>query len=400
MERIYVDGSKNKKSGFKQFFNKKGSTAVVIVVALVAVVSLLAFGFSRISYALPEVNTLPESFVSAQVTNDDVAIGQTLSGKTVMNHREAYTEVNGEKITVFCIEKDITYDAGQTYTRGKYINNQGLIYLMSQLYPNKKFQKDNVDLPRNFQVWLTQAAIWTYLYETGAPNNSSFGEIVNDVKDVNALYGADGNLVHANAKDLNVTYYDLYIKDLVATAKTYNGKTILSVSKKSDTISITNDNKYYQTDLISVVGTVDNELVQNFLGYSVKLGNAPEGTILVDEKGNKYDNLDNMSPTSKFYVRIPVDKVSDKSKDITISIDGNFEKYVGYEYESGEYQKITDVRIKNDVISRPLNFKLDYTPEVPDTGMNTAQTIYFIGLIVLLSGVGIIYANAKPEGMR
>ena len=28
--------------------------------------------------------------------------------------------------------------------------------------------------------------------------------------------------------------------------------------------------------------------------------------------------------------------------------------------------------------------------------MSTAQTIYFIGLIVLLCGVGIVYANAKP----
>ena len=32
----------------------------------------------------------------------------------------------------------------------------------------------------------------------------------------------------------------------------------------------------------------------------------------------------------------------------------------------------------------------------PDTGMSAAQTIYFIGLIVLLCGVGIVYANAKP----
>ena len=32
----------------------------------------------------------------------------------------------------------------------------------------------------------------------------------------------------------------------------------------------------------------------------------------------------------------------------------------------------------------------------PDTGMNNAQTIYFIGLIILLCGVGIVYANAKP----
>ena len=33
---------------------------------------------------------------------------------------------------------------------------------------------------------------------------------------------------------------------------------------------------------------------------------------------------------------------------------------------------------------------------VDDYGISTAQTIYFIGLIVLLCGIGIIYANSKP----
>ena len=36
------------------------------------------------------------------------------------------------------------------------------------------------------------------------------------------------------------------------------------------------------------------------------------------------------------------------------------------------------------------------TDAADDTGMSKAQTIYFIGLIVLLCGVGIVYANAKP----
>ena len=35
-----------------------------------------------------------------------------------------------------------------------------------------------------------------------------------------------------------------------------------------------------------------------------------------------------------------------------------------------------------------------------DTGMTTVQTIYFIGLIVLLCGVGIVYANAKPVQVK
>ena len=220
MERIYVDGSKSKRSNFKQFFNKKGSTAVVIVVALVAVVSLLAFGFSRISYALPAVDTLPESFTSAQTASDEVVIGKTINSEEgVMRLNEFYTEINGERQTVFCIEYDVNYGTGVTYTRGRYINDQGLVYLMSQLYPNKTFQKAGVDLPRNFQVWISQAAIWTYLYETANPNNSNFSSIYDKVKTVNRLYGSDAVEVLANDSDINVTYYDLYIKDLVAAAK-------------------------------------------------------------------------------------------------------------------------------------------------------------------------------------
>ena len=37
---------------------------------------------------------------------------------------------------------------------------------------------------------------------------------------------------------------------------------------------------------------------------------------------------------------------------------------------------------------------------VPDTGVSSAQTIYFVGLIVLLCGVGIVYANAKPVQVK
>ena len=50
----------------------------------------------------------------------------------------------------------------------------------------------------------------------------------------------------------------------------------------------------------------------------------------------------------------------------------------------------------NVKVQKGKEFTLDYSPEVPDTGVTAAQTIYFIGLIILLSGVGIIYANVKP----
>ena len=43
--------------------------------------------------------------------------------------------------------------------------------------------------------------------------------------------------------------------------------------------------------------------------------------------------------------------------------------------------------------------QFDLAP-APDTGISAGQTIYFVGLIVLLCGVGIIYANAKPTQVQ
>ena len=39
-----------------------------------------------------------------------------------------------------------------------------------------------------------------------------------------------------------------------------------------------------------------------------------------------------------------------------------------------------------------LDFKI-----VPDTASSLSKTIYYIGFIILLSGVGIIYANIRPK---
>ena len=53
------------------------------------------------------------------------------------------------------------------------------------------------------------------------------------------------------------------------------------------------------------------------------------------------------------------------------------------------------VTVTGSVIDVPSSTSVQVVG-APDTGMSTAQTIFFIGLIVLLCGVGIVYANAKP----
>lgn len=401
MEKIYMD-SENKKpkkqSFLKKLFNDKGSMTALVVVAFVGIIGLMVFGLNQISFAANLTGQLPEKFTSKQGDENVMRLlGETRSGEDgILPILGFYTDGD---IPIFCIEYNVTYSVGKEYTRGDELTDYGLIYLMSQIYPNVPFKDaDGDELAENIQVWLTQSAIWSYLYETGDAQNTKFVDWNDKVKEVNRLYNSDADYVIT--ADAGKTLYEQFgINTLIANAKQIKSQPLvaLTIDKKSENISVTNDNKYYQSDLISVVGTTTSPIISSYEGYSVNLSKVPEGTVLVDEKGNVYDNTDNMSPTAKFYVRVPIDKVTDDNKELEISVNGKFKMYGANKYVSGEYQKVANVKIVSKALSKPLNIQLDYTPDVPDTGMGVAQTIYFMGLILLLSGVGIVYANAKPK---
>ena len=397
--------SPKKQSLLKRLLNDKGSMTALVVVAFVGIIGLMVFGLNQISFAVDPTAQLPAKFVSAQ--GDETVsrlTGSTIDGVDgILPILGFYTKEEG--IPIYCIEYDITYTIDKEYTPGEEITDKGLMYLMSKLYPNVSFKDSTgADLPENVQVWLSQSAIWTYLYETGDPNNQTLNSVpasapkkfADNVRKVVKLYRGSGSDVEYVVEE-TTPLYELYgINELIAKSKEVKLEPDVSaIPQYGKNISITNDNKYYQTELVSVNYTSNS--ISTYKGYSVNLSKAPEGTILVDESGNVYADVANMSPTSKFYVRVPVDKVTDKSKKIEISVNGKFDMYGANKYVSGEYQKVANVKIQNKEISGPLDIQLDYTPEIPDTGMGVAQTIYFMGLILLLSGVGIVYANAKPK---
>lgn len=396
--------TKKKKQTFLQkFFNDKGSMVAITLVAIVGIAGLVAFGFNQISFAAPDKTgaSLPPSFTSGQGVTETRIYGETnnIADGSVLPVLGFHGILEDDtRIPIFCVEYNVPFTPGVDYSKGPEMTDQGLIYLMSQLYPNKAFVDENNDeYDEMIQVWITQSAIWSYLYEVEDASNSKFVEWNDKVKRVNKLFiGNDTDAVLVTA---GTTVYEKFgINKLIEQAKQYRTTPFvhLTVNKASDTISITNDNKYYQSDLVSVVGSTSSPLINKFESYSVTLKNAPTGTILVDESGNVYDDITNMSPTAKFYVRVPVDKVTDENKNIEINIRGNFKMFGANYYTSGSYQKVANVGIINRSEDKPLNIQLDYTPDVPDTGMSTAQVIYFMGLVVLLSGVGILYVNTKP----
>ncbi len=403
MEKIYEnEGTFRRQSLFQKFFNDKGSMIAVIVVAIVAIVGLVTFGFNQISFAADSVNGLPDSFESAQGDTSTKLIGETIDGTgNVLPILGFYAIVDedGTRVPIFCMEYNVSYSVGQTYNKGAEITDQGLIFLMSQLYPNKPIvdSSTGTELSENIQMWLTQSAIWTYLYETGNENNSDFSTVNAKVKQVSKLYAdASSYAIDTGA----VTLYEKFgITTLIEQAKAYRTEASVNlvVRKNSELISITNDNRYYQTDLISVTGSTSSPIINSFEGYSVDLSRSPEGTVLVDESGNVYADVNNMAPTAKFYVRVPTDKVTNENKRLQISINGIFKMYGAHAYGAGSYQKVANVDLLNKSESKPLDIELDYTPPVENTKMTTAQALYFVGLIILLSGVGIIYANTRQR---
>ncbi len=408
MEKIYMNNQNHQKqSFFKQLFGSQGSIVLTFAIACIGVISLVAFGFNQISFAADDDKTgaaLPDSFTSAQAADSMKVIGES-SLPGYANQRFQVLGFfallqDGTRVPVFCIEKNVNFEIDQIYSKGQEITDQGLIYLMSQLYPNRVIDEA---LPENAQVWITQTAIWTYLYETGDPMNTSFGEDVELVRHVNYLYDGEGNDI-VRLSDSSTIFSRYGIDTLIQQAKAYNQNpyTTLSVNKASNTISITNDNKFYQSDVVSVVGATSSPLINSFESYAITVNNAPEGTVIIKEDGTAYtaDELKNMQPTSKFYVRVPVDKVTEDKKNVEISVLGNFKMYGANKYTAENHQKVANVGILNKSQSVPLNIQLDYTPDVPDTGMSVAQIVYFIGLIVLLTGVGIIYVNAKPAEIK
>ncbi len=389
--------NRNKKSSIWKILDSTGTVMWSFVIALVAVVSLIAFGFNQPSYAIPDVTSpLGDSFTAGTPQASDRIISDTGFNVT------KYSTSTGDH--VYCLEHNIAFGSGSVYEKKDSITDYGLLYIMANTYPNvqmkDKKKNDGSNLSEDFQVWISQTAIWVYLAETNAENNTIEPADLEKIKTASCVYTSQNSSYCDLPQNAEVKHnlYNTYIKDLVEQAKaqrTVPNKQFKANLSSTD-ISITNNNEYYQSDAVTVTGSPSD----NFNSFKVEISSAPEGTILVDEKGAKLSSYDNLPTGTKFYVRVPVNKVTEENKKVKLSFVGSFKTYEGNYYVSTGKQTITSVKTVNNNVSTGLEFELNYTPDVPNTGMSTAQTIYFIGLIVLLSGVGIIYANAKPTNAK
>lgn len=408
MEKIYMEENQNNQR--KRNSRSSASVMMTFVLAFVAIISLVAYGFGQISFAIPDASTgnFPDTMTLS--TDTEYAVFGAATDKIYVQLH--YANIGGRNKLFYCIEHDKEVASESVYNKTNKITDNGLIYLLSYLINDDyKYTDASGNETEEFvRAWLGQTAIWIYQFNIGADNTTKLtqAQVDNTLKEKTLYLRADGSEEKTKSSGAN-SFYNTYkvggktVKQLLDEAiSIHKGTTTwknseITLSKKSDIVSVTSDNKYYQSDLITVATDISsNDPFTKFEGYKIDLSKAPEGTYIVDTNNEEIKELDNITQGTQFYVRVPVDKITDENKTVSVQVVGAYTRPVAYVYASGEYQKLAYLSSAVEQQALGLDIPFNYTPDVPDTSITAAQSIYFIGLIILLAGVGIIYANVKP----
>ena len=424
MEKIYVENNNKHKKNFD------GVSILSFLVAVIAIISLIAVGFNQITFATNQVqgDELGNEF---SVKTESENTNKLLSDKSfpIMMHFAEITcqgEDNGcvggkKTIPIYCLqrEKDTVDTKYKLSTDSALVNDYGLVYLMANLYPNVElvpsYDITGTNTDHKVETWISQALIWTYLKDTGLdPTSKMSGDDkqhvftstyikydanINEMSSDKVGYTEEDHILvdSYKVKGTNMTAKQVYEKalEIHKVADPYK----VSLSEEGE-VSVDDDNKYYFSKKITVQGAVADGSLGEFKSYSITIPeDAPKDTIIVGEDYKEIKDLKNISAGTKFYIRVPIDSV-DEAVNMKLDVVGNFDTLAAYRYvgsNTGDFQELT--ALKNVPTTRPAIYNLDITPS-PDTGSSMAQTIYFIGLIVLLCGVGIVYANAKSSQVK
>ncbi len=390
----------NEKKGKRGVVN--ASVVLSFAVAIFAIFSIAMAGLSMtqksgVSYAAP--TALPNNFTFNLLNGGDHVASKDATSTKIFNV-PMYVANNDDDNPIFCIEHNTPVNDGESYTGGDDINDYGLLYLLNNSYANGvKVTSVTGNSSKYVEAWVTQAAIWMYLYEkdptatqTTSANYLSQEEI-DGIKNATILTKFDKDNTFGGTVDVynGANLYTTYVKPLVDRAKLATDVAYLTVSKASDDITLSEDKKFYYSSLITVVGDPSTSLKR----YTITL-NGIDGAKIVDEDGNELTG--DINPGTKFYVRIPADKVKKEVQKVVVSVDAVFNTLEGKYYNAaGDYQRVVSVKASEKTISKGTEVEFVGTD---NTGMTAVQTIYFIGLIVLLCGVGIVYANAKPVQVK
>lgn len=404
MEKIYETKTNPRK---KAFTGKNVTIGLTLGVALIAIISVLALSVSRNSYALDEVT----SSLPTEVTTE--LAGEKITGEQSLIELFPYRDQTSE-MRLYCLESKVGFQENIKMTKENPITDKGLIYLSARVEKIKvsasDFEGITEDQAKAIETWTKQNAFWYYLAAINAegsdPEYNAKMEAVKNEKQVHTA-----SIFNAFPAGNTTAFFDKYgINSIIARALQLHNSSdpILDIYFNKATNAWTKTDAGYKSGKITILfrgaeGFTD--LVEAPKTFDLSINGAPNGTkvIAINKTTNKEEDVTSKlkglatSTYSDFYLVVPVGSVEkNKNYNMTLGATGIFKKYGGYYYASADKtaQRVTTIGIDTEVKSSGTDLALTITE---DTALDVSQSIYFIGLIVLLSGLGILYANVKKQ---
>lgn len=368
---------------------------------LIAMISLVTFGFGKtvkaesyIADSAPDkflTNKVGHQYENGQLTepqNDSVLSNTTVSaaGQNVIDYHTK------DMKKIFCLDRTKQYPitGDVEYTKINTTFAYGIVYIIvnSEKYYNSLDLSGVSDTNKKMeQSWFTQIAIWRF-------QNSDFANLASKTGFSNDIF-EEGVQVPGTTID-DYYYYSRRAKQLWdatdslvrdANNATNIANETISVSYDGNN-SIDKDSKTVKTNVITVDKT-------NIKSYKLDISKAPNGTKVYSENGAEITDLGTIT-VDKFYLVFPIDNVDNYTYDFNLGIStDNYVSYDGHFYTSGDVnQPVVLVTKGNKSASASLNLKGSH---VEDTASSIANSIYFVGFLILITGIGIIYANVKTK---
>lgn len=399
MEKIYMNENQKKNDNKEPRSTYHISIVLSFVVAIFGIITLVRFGFGQVSYATGDsagvastsfyVNPYSANDGPAWVMSNEAINGQGVEIKAEGTSAGYFNDISSFK-PLFCVSaSNVNADVVKPYTDNTIMSGEeanAISYILGQSAIISDSNKGIVprgtggENYRFLEYYATQMAIWIYKNDQTVMGTEFFKTVAGT-----AEQPITGYRIYTTSKIIPIYDQSIYsyIETVVNNAKVHANDAKFSISFGSEDVSPVDGTNYYQT--AALVPSTDG-----VNSYKITSIEGVEGAIVVDENGKTVELNTSLSPSAKVYIRFPKDQMGDGKKSLTVNASGNMDRVL-YKYTLQNAQDV--VKVVPDDYNASTSLAL---VGAPDTGMNTSKTIYFIGLIVLLCGVGIIYANSKP----
>lgn len=418
---------KKKKDGKTTSAMLLGVLVCFVLIAVYGIVSQL-----KVSYAFPTAfdQISADDVESVKTQSKAMTLNLPTNWKLMPNKFVVATSDDKYILDMFCLQmfkefpgptKHLTYTKQAT---NKYID-EGISSIIISAYDKAEVKTNDgvttISLKTDQDYYNAQIAIWIYQnldvlgidvqgYNDYSEFLTSFPAGDNKTKIQNLIGTDDEEITAANFLDLQdlqktwnlikeshnsepaKTIYD-YVEN-ATTSQTVTTKNAINLDGKVE-LKLTDDKKYYQTDLLQVEITKAVNTEFNGFTFNIESDNKDVKAELIDEEGNvisDYKTIEN----KKFRIRLDASKLpTNSTTSLTGDISGIFKHISFKEYmaDDAAYQ----IALLAASTSKDESVPLKLSVTVPDTGAGYTGYIYIIGALVLIVGLTVIYVNTKVQ---